>query len=51
MMIGGNDFAIGEPYDVAAESELTGCDGHGNAAYHERVAQQLAELVKAKTGW
>ena len=47
----GDDRVYSVAPPVAAESELTGCDGHGNAAYHERVAQQLAELVKAQTGW
>jgi lysophospholipase L1-like esterase len=42
-------YSVAPP--VAVESELTGCDGHGNAAYHERVAQQLATMVKAQTGW
>lgn len=36
---------------VAAPSELTGCNGHGTPAYHERVAQQLAVFVKSATGW
>lgn len=36
---------------VAAPSELTACNGHGTAAYHDRVAQQLAVAIKAKTGW
>lgn len=42
-------YSVAPP--VAAESELTGCDGHGNAAYHERVARQLAVMVKAHTAW
>ena len=42
-------YSVAPP--AAAESELTGCDGHGNPAYHERVAQQLAVMVKARTGW
>ena len=45
----GRLYSVAPP--VAAESELTGCDGHGSPAYHERVAQQLAVMVKARTGW
>lgn len=35
--------------DVA--TELTGCDGHGNDAFHARVAAELAVVVRAKLGW
>ena len=45
----GRLYSVARP--VAAESELTGCDGHGSPAYPERVAQQLAVMVKARTGW
>ncbi len=36
---------------VAAESELTGCNGHGSPEFHQRVANDLAPIVRAKTGW
>ncbi|HVJ93741.1 MAG TPA: SGNH/GDSL hydrolase family protein [Labilithrix sp.] len=36
---------------VALASELTGCDGHGSPEFHERVANDLAPLVRAKLGW
>ena len=42
-------YSVAPP--VAAESELTGCDGHGSPAYHDRVAQQLSVMIKSKTGW
>lgn len=42
-------YSVAPP--VAADSELTGCDGHGSPAYHQRVAQQLAVMVKSHTGW
>jgi lysophospholipase L1-like esterase len=42
-------YSVAPP--VASKSELTGCNGHGNPAFHVRVGQQLADLVKAKTGW
>jgi lysophospholipase L1-like esterase len=35
----------------ADASEVTGCDGHGNAAYHRRVAGELAPVVRAIAGW
>ena len=36
---------------VAQPSELTGCDGHGSPEFHQRVADDLAPIVRAKTGW
>lgn len=35
-------------YDPA---ELTGCDGHGGPAYHERIAAFLEADIRARTGW
>lgn len=42
-------YAVVPP--VADPSELTGCNGHGSPEYHERVARDLAPIVRAKTGW
>ena len=36
---------------VAQASELTGCNGHGSPAYHERVASDLATVIKKDLGW
>jgi hypothetical protein len=36
---------------VAPQDELTACDGHGNPAFHARVAGELATIVKQKLGW
>lgn len=36
---------------VATPQELTACNGHGTPAFHERVAAELATIVKEKTGW
>lgn len=36
---------------IAQPSELTACNGHGNAAYHRRLAADVAAAVRAKTGW
>lgn len=36
---------------VATPDELTACDGHGTPAFHQRLADQLAPLVRAATGW
>lgn len=36
---------------VATTSELTACNGHGTPEFHERVARELADLVRQKTGW
>jgi lysophospholipase L1-like esterase len=32
-------------------SEHTGCDGHPNAQFHERVAKELAAEIRARVGW
>jgi lysophospholipase L1-like esterase len=42
-------YSVAPP--VAVPSELTACNGHGTPAYHDRVAQQLAAMIKPKTGW
>ncbi len=42
-------YSVSPP--IADETELTGCNGHGSPAFHERLAQQLAAVVKQKTGW
>lgn len=36
---------------IAQESELTACDGHGSPAYHERVANDLATVIKGHLNW
>ncbi|MCW5836225.1 MAG: hypothetical protein KIS78_27745, partial [Labilithrix sp.] len=36
---------------VAPPSELTGCEGHGSPAFHQRVADELAPRIREKTGW
>ncbi|MBX3189128.1 MAG: hypothetical protein KF819_19050 [Labilithrix sp.] len=36
---------------LAPPSELTGCEGHGNPAFHERVANELAASIRSRTGW
>jgi hypothetical protein len=36
---------------LASESELTGCGGHGNPGFHDRLAQDLAAVVRTKTSW
>lgn len=36
---------------VATAEELTACDGHGSPAFHQRLADQLAPLVRTATGW
>ena len=33
----------------AIASELTACAGHGNEAFHERVAQELAERIRERS--
>jgi lysophospholipase L1-like esterase len=42
-------YSVAPP--IAPASELTGCNGHGNPAFHVRVAEQLGVMVKQKTGW
>ena len=36
---------------IAQDSELTACDGHGSPAYHERVANELATVIKGHLNW
>jgi lysophospholipase L1-like esterase len=36
---------------VASSAELTACDGHGNLAFHARVANDLATVIRSKTDW
>ena len=31
--------------------ETTGCEGHGNALLHQRMARELTPIVQAATGW
>jgi len=35
----------------ASQHELTGCQGHGNAAYHARVADEIAAFLDARVTW
>lgn len=35
----------------ATADELTGCDGHGDPAYHVRVANELAAVIVPVLGW
>lgn len=35
----------------AQPGELTGCNGHGNKQFHQRMGQELATLLRAKLGW
>jgi lysophospholipase L1-like esterase len=39
------------PRAADAATELTGCNGHGNDAFHARVAAELSVVVRAKLGW
>lgn len=36
---------------IASAAELIGCEGHGSPAFHQRVADDLAPMIRAKTGW
>lgn len=36
---------------VSTPSEHTGCEGHGNPQFHQRVASELAAQITARTGW
>lgn len=36
---------------IAQESELTACDGHGSPEYHDRLAKDLATVIRSHTGW
>jgi hypothetical protein len=31
--------------------EVTACNGHGTPAWHQRVANEIAELIRADVGW
>jgi hypothetical protein len=42
-------YSVAPP--AAVPSELTACNGHGTPAFHDRVAQQLAVMIRGKTGW
>jgi lysophospholipase L1-like esterase len=33
------------------DEEMTGCNGHGNPEYHQRIARELAAVIREKTGW
>lgn len=36
---------------VATPAELTGCNGHGTPAFHQRLARELAVVIAEKLGW
>lgn len=36
---------------VATAAERAGCEGHGDAQFHDRVAQEIAAQIRTKTGW
>ena len=36
---------------VSPQDELDGCGGHGNTKYHDRIATELAKVLKTKLGW
>lgn len=36
---------------IATPVERTGCEGHGNPQFHDRVARELAAQIEAKAGW
>jgi lysophospholipase L1-like esterase len=42
-------FAVAPP--IAAPSELTGCEGHGSPELHQRIADDLAPIIREETGW
>lgn len=42
-------YAVTPP--PALPSELTGCEGHGSPEFHQRVANDLAPIIRSKTGW
>jgi hypothetical protein len=31
--------------------EVTACNGHGTPAWHQRIAKEIADLIRAKVGW
>jgi lysophospholipase L1-like esterase len=35
----------------AVKSEMTGCYGHGNPEFHQRVAKEFEAFIKPKLGW
>jgi lysophospholipase L1-like esterase len=36
---------------IATKDELTGCNGHGSPAFHQRVADELAATLRRDLGW
>ncbi len=48
--LGDTKIATFEPA-LATASELTACNGHGNPAFHTRVAGELAVVLRSKLGW
>lgn len=42
-------YAVTPP--VAVDTELTGCEGHGSPAFHQRLAKDLMPIIREKTGW
>lgn len=36
---------------IAAPSELEGCEGHGTPELHQRLADDLAPIVRERVGW
>lgn len=42
-------YAVTPP--IAAPEELKGCGGHGTPQFHQRLANELAPLIRARTGW
>jgi hypothetical protein len=47
----GDDKVHGVMPRVAQPSELTGCNGHGGPELHQRLADELAEVVRSRTSW
>lgn len=47
---GDRDISWFEPA-LAQKSELNACNGHGNPDFHLRVAQEIAAVIRQKTGW
>ncbi|AKU94882.1 lipase/acylhydrolase, putative [Labilithrix luteola] len=39
------------PSNSQSIAEVSGCDGHGNPSFHQRVARELAPVVSALMGW
>lgn len=37
--------------DHAPSNELTGCNGHGTPAFHQRLARELTPVVQKLAGW